>query len=285
MTPRPQSPNGSSGEVPALEVSGLLKTFGGLRAVDDLTFAVRPASIFGLMGPNGAGKTTVLNLISGLMKPEEGTIKVFGRAVQGKGPDRVARAGVARTYQNVRLFPALTVLETVMTGYYQRRTSQLWQAVGCTRAELRERRDTAERADALLRRVGVTAPSQRLALALPYGEQRRVEIARALASRPRVLMLDEPTAGMNDVESTSLGQLLFSLRDEGVALVLIEHNVKLVLNFCSRAAVMNFGELIAEGTPRACVEDPAVQAAYFGKQSDAERVQALLQLRSDSSPH
>jgi branched-chain amino acid transport system ATP-binding protein len=235
------------------------------------------------MGPNGAGKTTVLNLISGLIQTDHGTVSVFGEPIEGRPPHRVARAGVARTYQNVRLFPALTVLETVVTGFYQNRSAQLWESVLCLPRERRERREVAERARELLERVGVTAPPERLAEALPYGEQRRVEIARALATDPKVLMLDEPTAGMNDVESESLGQLMFELRDQGLSLVLIEHNVKLVLKFCSYAAVMNFGELIAEGDPRACVEDPDVQAAYFGKSSDAERLQSVLRLRGDHS--
>ncbi|TDT18285.1 amino acid/amide ABC transporter ATP-binding protein 1 (HAAT family) [Ilumatobacter fluminis] len=265
----------------ALDVRGLSKTFGGLRAVDDLSFRVPPQSIFGLLGPNGAGKTTVLNLISGLIKPDHGSITVFGDEIAREPAHRVARAGVARTYQNVRLFPALTVLETVMTGFYQHRQAQLWHSVLCLPSERRERREVAERARELLDRVGVTAPPERLAEALPYGEQRRVEIARALATQPKVLMLDEPTAGMNDVESESLGQLMFSLREEGISLVLIEHNVKLVLKFCSDAAVINFGELIAEGDPRACVEDPDVQAAYFGKQSDAERLNTVLRVRGD----
>jgi branched-chain amino acid transport system ATP-binding protein len=277
------APDGADASMVALDVRNLSKSFGGLRAVDALMFRVPPQSIFGLLGPNGAGKTTVLNLISGLIKPDDGSITVFGEQIAGEPAHRVARAGVARTYQNVRLFPALTVLETVMTGFYQHRSAQLWHSVLCLPSERRERRDVAEQARELLDRVGVTAPPERLAEALPYGEQRRVEIARALATKPKVLMLDEPTAGMNDVESESLGHLMFSLRDEGVSLVLIEHNVKLVLKFCSDAAVMNFGALIAHGDPRACVEDPEVQAAYFGKQTDAERVQSVLRLRGDNS--
>lgn len=269
--------------VAALDVRGLSKSFGGLRAVDDLTFRVAPHSIFGLLGPNGAGKTTVLNLISGLIQPDSGTVSVYGQSIEGRAAHQVARAGVARTYQNVRLFPALTVLETVMTGFYQHRDAKLWQSVLCLPSERRERREVAERAQALLDRVGVTAPPGRLAEALPYGEQRRVEIARALATGPQVLMLDEPTAGMNDVESESLGHLMVALCEQGLTLVLIEHNVKLVLKFCSDAAVMNFGELIAEGDPRTCVEDPDVQAAYFGKSSDAERLQSVLRLRGDHS--
>ncbi|MDW3214715.1 MAG: ABC transporter ATP-binding protein [Ilumatobacteraceae bacterium] len=271
-------------EQPALSVDRLSKAFGGLRAVDSLSFDVPANSIFGLLGPNGAGKTTVLNLISGLMKADSGTVSVFGDSVERLSAHRVAAAGIARTYQNVRLFPGLTVLETVVTGSYRQRSSQLWQSVLCLPSERRERREAEEKARALLDRVGVTAPPERLAESLPYGEQRRVEIARALATDPRVIMLDEPTAGMNDVESDALGQLLVNLRDEGLSLVLIEHNIKLVLNFCSHAVVMNFGELITEGTPRECVENEEVQAAYFGKQSDAERVQAVLGVRGDSSP-
>lgn len=271
-------------ELPAMSIHGLAKAFGGLRAVDDLSFDVPPHAIFGLLGPNGAGKTTVLNLVSGLMPSDAGTVKVFGDHVEGRPAHRVAAAGVARTYQNVRLFPGLTVLETVVTGFYRRRNAKLWQSVLCMPSERRERRDVEEQARALLTRVGVSAPPERLAESLPYGDQRRVEIARALATEPRVMLLDEPTAGMNDVESDALGQLLVNLCDEGLSLVLIEHNIKLVLNFCSHAVVMNFGELITEGTPRECVENEEVQAAYFGKQSDAERVQAVLGVRRDPRP-
>jgi len=265
----------------ALEIVGLSKSFGGLRAVNDLTFDVAPNSIFGLLGPNGAGKTTVLNLVSGLMPSNSGTVQVFGDHVEGLPAHRVAGAGIARTYQNVRLFPGLTVLETVVTGFYRQRSARLWQTVLCLPSERRERREVEEKARALLDRVGVTAPPDRLAESLSYGEQRRVEIARALATEPRVMLLDEPTAGMNDVESDALGQLLVTLRDEGLSLVLIEHNIKLVLNFCSHAVVMNFGELITKGTPRECVENEEVQAAYCGKQSDAERVQSVLGVRRD----
>lgn len=268
---------------PALELSGLGKNFGGLRAVHDLSFTVPEQTVFGVMGPNGAGKTTVLNLISGFMKPDAGRIEVFGESIEGQPPHRVARTGVARTYQNVRLFPGVTVLDTVVSGFHLHRSTKLWDAVLLTRRERRERREARESARALLERVGVSVPSQRLAQTLPYGEQRRVEIARALATKPRVLLLDEPTAGMNQVESEALGELMHSLRDEGITLVLIEHNVKLVLGYCSQAVVINFGELIAQGTPRQCVDDPDVQTAYFGKKSDAERLEAVLRLRSDHS--
>ena len=240
---------GTGTGMPALSLVDLGKHFGGLRAVDGLTFAVPPASIFGIMGPNGAGKTTVLNLVSGYLKPDHGSIEVFGTSVGGQSAHRVARSGVARTYQNVRLFPALTVLETVISGFYAHRSAKLWQSVLWKRQERREKCDVTDKAQHLLERVGVSAPSYRVAETLPYGEQRRVEIARRSPTDPRGLLLDEPTAGMNRSESEELGGLMRDLCAEGLTLVLIEHNVKLVLDYCSSAVVINFGELIAQGTP------------------------------------
>ncbi|MEO3862342.1 ABC transporter ATP-binding protein [Acrocarpospora sp. B8E8] len=263
----------------AIEIEGLVKTFGGLRAVAEVDLRVPRRSIYGLLGPNGAGKTSVVNIISGFLAPDRGVIRVHGRETHGLPPYRIAREGVARTYQNIRLFPGMTVLETVATGAYHRRRSTILGAVLLSRAERRERAEVAEKALALIERVGITASPGALAETLSYGDQRRVEIARALAAEPRVLLLDEPTAGMNDAESRQVGELLLGLRAEGLTLVLIEHNMRLVEEFCDEVTVMNSGAVLAVGTLAACLEQPDVREAYFGKRSDARRIETLRRAR------
>jgi branched-chain amino acid transport system ATP-binding protein len=263
----------------ALEIGGLNRGFGGLKAVDDVTIHVPERHIHGILGPNGAGKTTVLNIVSGFITADEGTIEVFGEDVTRLTPFQIARKGVARTYQNIRLFPGMTVLETVIVGAYQHRSSTVLGALFLSPGERRERREMRERAAELLDAVGVTASHHALAETLSYGEQRRVEIARALAAEPRLLLLDEPTAGMNDVESEAVGNLLQNLRDQGLTLVLIEHNMRLVDEFCETVSVMNSGALLAEGPPTWCLERDDVKEAYFGKRADAARIATLRRAR------
>lgn len=254
----------------AVELIGLRRQFGGLMAINDLNIRVETGAIFGLLGPNGAGKTTVLNLLTGLDRPTSGDIQVFGESVVGLMSHEVARHSVARTYQNVRLFEGLSVLENVIAGMWQHRTSRMWQAPLMWRSERAERRAAEEEAHALLAKVGVVSSPSRLAATLPYAEQRRVEVARALASRPRLLLLDEPTAGMNPAESTAMGDLFLQLRQEdSMTLLIIEHNMRLVLTYCDAAAVMSFGQLLASGSPQECVDDPLVQEAYFGRRKSA----------------
>ncbi|MFC5750986.1 ABC transporter ATP-binding protein [Actinomadura rugatobispora] len=260
-------------------IDRLTKGFGGLTAVDGVSIRVPETSIYGILGPNGAGKTTVLNMISGFIAPDSGDISVAGTRITGLAPYRVARQGIARTYQNIRLFPGMTVLETVMAGAYGRRSSSILGAILLSPAERRERRATAERAAELLDRVGVRGRHSALAETLSYGDQRRVEIARALATDPRLLLLDEPTAGMNDAESEEVGRLLVGLRDAGLTLILIEHNMRLVEEFCQRVSVMNSGALLAEGTPTWCLDQEDVKEAYFGKRSDAARIATLRRAR------
>lgn len=286
MTATPPAPSTTAtGPVheaaPALRVSGLHKQFGGVAAVQELDLEVAPGSVFGLLGPNGAGKTTVLNLVSGFLTPDRGRLEVHGEDATGRSSHEIARMGVARTYQNVRLFEGMSVLDTVVAGFYQHRTSTFFDSVLALGRERRERREFRERALELLDRVGVNAHPEQIGTTLPYGDQRRLELARALATNPRLLLLDEPTAGMNATESSSLGDLLHQLRDDGVTLVLIEHNMRLVMEYCESAAVIHFGQLLATGTPRECVAQRDVQEAYFGKRSDAERVETLLKLRRD----
>lgn len=258
-----------------LRVDGLSRRFGGLAAVHELSFGVQRGEVFGLLGPNGAGKTTALNLISGLDKPNSGTIHVEDTDTTGLPPHRLAALGMARTYQNVKVFTGLSVIDHVVIGLHLERRARLWQMILPIPMEWRERRELRSRATALLQRVGLEGVDpERPAETLSYGDQRRLEIARALAVRPRLLLLDEPTAGMNLQESTELGELLLTVRDEGVTLVIVEHNIDLVQRFCDRIVVMNFGEQIAEGLPRATLDSPAVRDAYFGATGD-ERVDRL----------
>jgi branched-chain amino acid transport system ATP-binding protein len=263
----------------AIEVDALSRSFGGIRAVHELSFSVPRDLIFGIVGPNGAGKTTVINLLSGVYAPDGGAITVLDETVTGWAPHRIARLGVARTYQNIRLSPGMSTLDTIMAGAYARGHSNVLSIVAAMPSERRERRGFAEEARDLMDRVGITTPPERVAQTLAYGEQRRVEIARALASKPKVLLLDEPTAGMNARESAALGDLCRELVATGLTIVLIEHNMRLVSEYCDTALVMHLGELLAEGRPRECLARDDVQAAYFGRRTDAARIQALRGVR------
>jgi branched-chain amino acid transport system ATP-binding protein len=258
-----------------LTLSGVGKSFGGVAAVSDLDLCVPTGSVTGLMGPNGAGKTTLINLISGLLRADRGTILLDAMPIQHLPPHEIAAAGIVRTYQNVRLFSGMTVLEQVMAGCFLRRDTSLFASfLGLPKARAAKARTEAE-ARVLLERVGIADRADVLAEALSYGEQRRVEIARALGSRPRLLLLDEPTAGMNSQESERIGQLVHELRDAGLTVVMVEHNVRLVMHFCDNVAVVNFGRMLVQGTAAHCIAHPDVQEAYFGRSRDAERVQTV----------
>jgi ABC-type branched-subunit amino acid transport system ATPase component len=247
-----------------LALTNVLRAFGGVRAVDDASFTVERGEVHGLIGPNGAGKTTLLNLISGFIPPTSGSISLEGSRVDGQPPQRIARLGISRTYQNIRLFSGLLAVDNVVVGQHLRRKSPFWKRLVLLPAARTE--EAAARAKALegLARVGLGERAFTRAADLSYGEQRRVEIARALAAGPKLLLLDEPTAGMNPSEAAEVARLVREVAREGRSVLLVEHNVRLVMELCDRITVLNFGKVIARGTPEEIAKDPAVIAAYLG---------------------
>ncbi|MGW1022541.1 ABC transporter ATP-binding protein [Streptomyces sp. NPDC002577] len=248
---------------PVLEAKNVTMRFGGLTAVRSVDFTVNSGEIVGLIGPNGAGKTTFFNCLTGLYVPTEGTVSYKGTVLPPK-PHLVTKAGIARTFQNIRLFANMTVLENVLVGRHTRTKEGLWSALlrgpGFKRAE----RASEERAMELLEFVGLAAKRDHLARNLPYGEQRKLEIARALASEPGLLLLDEPTAGMNPQETRATEELVFAIRDKGIAVLLIEHDMRFVFNLSDRVACLVQGEKLVEGTSDVVQSDERVVAAYLG---------------------
>ncbi len=249
------------------EVRELRKAFGGLRAVDGVSFGVPSGCIKAIIGPNGAGKTTLINLFSGLERPDSGEVRFAGQRIDRRQPYEIVRLGIARTFQNLKLFADMSVLENVMAGRHSRTHAGLLAAVlrsGRSRAE--EAGIEAE-ATRLLGEVGLAAHAHERAGDLPFGKQRLLEIARALATEPKLLLLDEPAAGLNSAEAAELGGLIRRIRDGGITVLLVEHHMELIMDISDEIFVLNFGQSLAEGTPAEIKNDPAVIAAYLGDES------------------
>ena len=247
-----------------LSAEGVGKRFGGVQALSDVDFTIRHGEIYGLIGPNGAGKTTLFNVLTGIYAPDGGTFTFDGQSIVGLKPHEVAERGIARTFQNIRLFANLSALENVMVGRHVRTRTGVWGAISRHRRARDEEAGIQRRAVDLLEYVGVAPRAMDLAKNLPYGFQRRLEIARALATEPKLLALDEPAAGMNATETASLEALLHNIRRDGTTILLIEHDMKLVMGVCDRVLVLDYGRRIAEGPAAAVQKDPAVISAYLG---------------------
>lgn len=267
-TTEPVATGSRPGGAPLLQAENVTMRFGGLVAVDSVDFDVHSGEIMGLIGPNGAGKTTFFNCLTGLYKPTAGRVVLDGQVLPPK-PRRVVQAGMARTFQNIRLFANMTALENVMVGRYCRTSSGPLTSILRGPKYRREERATRERARELLDFVGLSRSAENLARNLSYGDQRRLEIARALATDPKLLLLDEPTAGMNPQETRQAEQLIFRIRDLGLAVVAIEHDMRFIFNLCDRVLCLVQGRPLVLGTPEEVQSDPRVIEAYIGTGADA----------------
>ncbi len=251
-----------------LEARGITKHFGGIKALNDITFRVKPGQIKAIIGPNGAGKTTLFNCISGVLKADKGEIRLNGESIVKLPPHRRAAAGISRTFQNVAIFPEMTVLENVLVGRHCRSKCEMLKAGFRTMSMRREEKDIEDKGWSFLEFVGLEEQADKLASELPLGDQRMLEIARALATEPKIVLLDEPAGGLNTKETERLAELIHQIRNSGVTVLLVEHDMNLVMDISDEILVINFGKKLAEGDPKSVKENPDVINAYLGEDID-----------------
>jgi branched-chain amino acid transport system ATP-binding protein len=252
----------------SLEIQNLVMRFGGVVAVNDVSLTIQPGKIHGLIGPNGSGKTTIFNVVSGYYKPTSGKVIFDGKVISGLPAHQITALGFARTFQNLRLFKTMTVLDNVLVAMGHHVQTKLWQAILDPISSNREDRVLIEKAMDLLNLFGIADFARERATSLPYGHQRRVEMARALATDPKIVLFDEPAAGLNEVETERLSETLLKIRDSGITIFLVEHDMRLVMGICDVVSVLDYGKKIAEGNTQAIRTDPVVIEAYLGKEEE-----------------